>query len=109
MSFPRRVPLAKRKVNYKIRNRFIGAGLGYTVGVYGLGELLGWWDKYEIGLGRNNTETFVNRTQVDDERSWLMWSFKMVDRSQQKSKEIVDKQFIANLPIGMQNYINDPK
>lgn len=109
MSFPRRVPLAKRKVNYKVRNRFIGAGLAYTVGVYGLGEYLGWWEKYEVGLGRDDLETFVNRTQVEDEQSWLRWSFKLMDRSKEKSKEFVDKKFVQNLPLGMQHFINDPK
>jgi len=96
-------------VNYKLRNRFIGAGLAYSVGVYGLGEYMGWWDKYEIGLGHDNVETFVNRTQVEDEQSWLRWSFKLMDRSQESSKAFVDKKFVQNLPLGMQHFINDPK
>lgn len=109
MSFPRRVPLAQRKVNYKVRNRFIGGGLAYTVGFYGVGEYLGWWDKYELGIGRDNVETFVNRTQLEDEQSWVRWSFKLMNITQEKSKEIIDKKFVQNLPLGMQHYINDPK
>ena len=61
----------------------------------------------EAGLGEHGR--LVERTQKDDENSWRVWTQKHMDTSTAKSKKMLDENFVANLPVGMQHYINDPK
>lgn len=111
MSFPRRVPLAKRKVDYTVRNRVLRAGMAYTVGTALVGEYFGWWDRFDLRDIHSGTEAelCVEQTQREDEKSWGRWGFRMLGRSQEMTKKFADEQFVANLPTGVQHYINDPK
>ena len=109
MSFPRKVPLAKRKVNYKLRNRVLGSGIAYTIGFGMACEYFGLFDKYVVDFDKADPQGIVERTQVEDEKSWGKWSMKMLDRSVEKSRRIMNDNFVENLPIGVQNFINDPK
>ena len=45
MSFPRKVPLAKKKINYKFRNRLLGGGLAYAFGFGAVAMHYGFFDK----------------------------------------------------------------
>jgi len=109
MSFPRVVPIAKRKVNYKIRNRVLATGMAYTIGFGAVSGYFGLFDKFVVNWERDDALNLVEKTQVDDEKSWGKWSMKMMDRSVEKSRRIINDNFVENLPVGVQNYINDPK
>lgn len=109
MSFPRKVPLAKRKVNYKLRNRVLGSGIVYTIGCGLAFEYFGLLDKYVVDINRPDAQSLVERTQVEDEKTWQKWSMKMLDRSMEKSRRMMNDNFVESLPIGVQNFINDPK
>ena len=58
---------------------------------------------------RDEAQNLVEKTQLEDEKSWSKWSMKMLDKSAEKSKRLINDTFVESLPIGMQNYINDPK
>ena len=109
MSFPRVVPIAKRKVDYKIRNRILRGGILYTVGFYGVGEYFGWFDKYLMVKDSNKPEDLLEMVQKEDEKTWTKWSMKMVDTSVEKSKRIMNDKFIENLPLGIKHAIQDPR
>ena len=109
MSFPRKVPIAKRKVNYKLRNRTLAAGMAYAVGFGVVSEYFGLFDKFVVDWERDDAQTLVEKTQLEDEKSWGKWSMKMMDRSVEKSKRIINDTFVQSLPIGVQHYITDPK
>ena len=109
MSFPRKVPIAKRKVNYKIRNRVLATGMAYTFGFGVISEYFGLFDNFVVDWERDDAQNLVERTQVEDERSWAKWSMKMLDRSVEKSQRMMNDHFVGNLPVGVQNFINDPK
>ena len=111
MSFPRKVPLAKRKVNYRLRNRVLGSGMAYTIGFGMACEYFGLFDKFVVDFEKveGDAQGIVERTQVEDERSWAKWSMKMLDRSVEKSHRMMNDHFVENLPIGVKNFINDPK
>jgi len=109
MSFPRKVPLAKRKINYTVRNRFLGGSLAYAIGVGLAGEYFGWFNHLIIDYGQDDPAATVHRTQAEDERSWAVWSFKYIDRTTARAKTLIDENFIKGLPVGVQHFINDPK
>ena len=109
MSFPRKVPLAKRKINYTVRNRFLGGSLAYAIGVGLAGEYFGWFNHLIIDYGQDDAAATVHRTQAEDERSWAVWSFKYIDRTTARAKTLIDENFIKGLPVGVQHFINDPK
>ena len=109
MSFPRTVPLAKRKVNYKLRNRVLATGMAYTVGFGVVSQYFGLFDRFVVDWERDEAQNLVEKTQLEDEKSWSKWSMKMLTRSAEKSKRLLNDTFVESLPIGMQNYINDPK
>eukprot|EP00092_Neocalanus_flemingeri_P000733 GFUD01000777.1.p1 GENE.GFUD01000777.1~~GFUD01000777.1.p1 ORF type:complete len:178 (-),score=65.71 GFUD01000777.1:92-625(-) len=109
MSFPRVVPIAKRKVDYKVRNRIMGASMLYTVGFYGVGEYFGWWDKYILDRENSSPEGIVKKVQEDDEKMWTKWSMKMLNTTVEKSRRIVNDQFLENMPLGMKHHVNDPR
>ena len=109
MSFPRKVPLAKRKINYSIRNRFLGAGCAYALGFGLMAEYRGWFNNLIIDYDPDDAENTVHRTQIEDEKSWVIWGFKHVDRTTAKAKKVMDENFLKALPIGVQHFINDPK
>ena len=110
MSFPRVVPTAERKVNKRIRNLLLRGSLAYTVGFYGVGEYFGWWDKFGVPhYDDQNPEHVLHSVQGEDERSWQRITQKFTNRTMAESRRIVDKHFVQNLPIGMQNIINNPE
>jgi len=109
MSFPRVVPIAKRKVDYKVRNRIMGTGMLYTVGFYGVGEYFGWWDQYVMDKESNSPESMIEKVQKEDEKMWSKWSMKMLDTSVEKSKRIMNDQFVENLPLGIKHLVQDPR
>ena len=109
MSFPRTVPNAKRKVNYRLRNRVLATGMAYSVGFGFVCEYFGLFDKFVANWERNDAQGLVEKTQIEDEKSWAKWTMKMMGRSSEKTKRILNDTFVGSLPIGFQNYINDPK
>lgn len=110
MSFPRVVPTAERKVNKRIRNLLLRGSLAYTVGFYGVGEYFGWWNKFDLPhYDDQNPEHVLHSVQGEDERSWQRITQKFTNRTMAESRRIVDKHFVQNLPIGMQNIINNPE
>ena len=99
MSFPRIVPLAKRKVNYTLRNRVLGSGIAYTVG-FGLAcEYFGVFDKFVVDFSRTDAQGLVEKSQMEDEKSWGQWSMTMLDRSVEKSHRMMNDPFVENLPV----------
>ena len=84
-------------------------GIAYTVG-FGLAcEYFGVFDKFVVDFNRADAQGLVEKTQMEDEKSWGQWSMKMLDRSVEKSHRMMNDHFVENLPIGVQNFINDPK
>ena len=109
MSFPRKVPLAKRKINYSLRNRILGAGCAYALGFGFIADHYGWFNHLIIDYGQDDPQLIIQRTQIEDERSWVVWGFKHIDRTTAKAKKVMDENFLKNLPVGVQHFINDPK
>ena len=109
MSFPRKVPIAKRKVNYKLRNRVLATGMAYTFGFGVISEYFGLFDNFVVDWERDDAQNLVERTQVEDEKSWGKLSMKMMDRTAEKSRRMLNDTFVENLPIGVKHYITDPK
>ena len=62
-----------------------------------------------VDFNRADAQGLVEKTQMEDEKSWGQWSMKMLDRSVEKSHRMMNDHFVENLPIGVQNFINDPK
>merc|ERR1719309_1069431 len=51
----------------------------------------------------------LHGVQGEDEQSWQRITQKFTNRTMAESKRVVDKHFVKNLPIGMQNIINNPE
>jgi len=109
MSFPRVVPLAKRKVNKKIRSRILGAGIVYAVGVGVVGEVFGWWDKYDFFELRDTPEGMVKKVQTEDEQMWKKLAVATLNITFEKTKRIMDDRFVEAMPVGMKYAIMDPR
>lgn len=108
MSFPRKVPVAQRKVNFKVRNKFLAGGMAYTVGMAAFAEYHGLFDSIR-DLSSGEAQTLVQNVQLEDEKSWLRWSFKMMDKTAAKTKAVVEEQFLENLPTGVKHFLTDPR
>ena len=111
MSFPRKVPLAKKKINYTLRNRLLGGGLAYAFGFGAVAMHYGFFDKvlFEEFKPGSEAEKQVRKTQLEDEESWIKWSFRLADSSSLKAKQMIHEHFVDKLPVGLQHYINDPR
>ena len=79
------------------------------IGFAGVGEYFGWWDRFLKANEKDGAQLYVDQVQLEDEKSWIKWAFKGIDRSVATSKSMVDEHFVGSLPVGMQHYINDPK
>jgi len=108
MSFPRVVPIAKRKVDYRIRNLVTRGTVVYAVGFYGVGEYFGWWDNYNINRhDENNPADIVDRVQSEDEQTWFNWSGKLLNSKASDLHKTAQERFARHMPIGLQNIIKD--
>lgn len=106
MSFPRVVPIAQRKIDYKLRRRIMRGGILYSVGLAGVGEYLGWWDKYNCNIpGEDMLET----VQMEDEKSWRAWTTRAMHVSSEKAQRIMNDRFVENLPLGVKHVVQDPR
>ena len=108
MSFPRKVPVAQRKVNFKVRNRFLAGGMAYTIGMAGFAEYSGLFESIR-DLSSGQAQTMVQNVQLEDEKSWVRWSFKMMDKTAAKTKAVVEEQFLETLPTGLKHFLMDPR
>ena len=108
MSFPRVVPIAKRKIDYRIRNLFTRGAVVYAVGFFGVGEYFGWWNKYIMGqYDENNPADLVERVQSEDEDTWFKWSGQLLNSKATDLHKTAQEKFAKHLPIGLQNIIKD--
>ena len=51
----------------------------------------------------------VQDVQIEDEKSWMRWSFKMMDKTAAKTKSVVDEHFLETLPTGIKHFLTDPR
>jgi len=108
MSFPRVVPIAKRKVDYRIRNLFTRGTVVYAVGFFGVGEYFGWWDGYNINRhDENDPADIVARVQTEDEQTWFHWSGQLLNSKASDLHKAAQEKFARHMPIGLQNIIKD--
>ena len=106
MSFPRVVPIAQRKINNTIRRRIMRGAVLYSVGFAGVGEYLGWWDKYDYNI---SSDDMLESVQRDDEKSWKKLSMNLIQTSTEKGQRILNDQFVENLPLGVKHVVQDPR
>ena len=108
MSFPRRLPVANRKIDYRLRTRIMGGIMGYTMGCGLVGEYLGWWDNLRP-LNPNNPADQVIITQMEDSQTYQSLGLKMNHtlRNTDDMKERSTQIFQNHMPVGLKAYINN--
>ena len=57
----------------------------------------------------NSPGSMIEKVQKEDEKMWSKWSMKMLDTSVEKSKRIMNDQFVENLPLGIKHLVQDPR
>ena len=109
MSFPRVVPLAKRKINKRIRNLVLRGSIIYTVGVAGIGEYFGFWERLNIGLYDNNEHQTFENLKEEDEKVARSLASRGFDKSINATRKFFDEAFVESLPMGIKHVIKDSR
>ena len=68
----------------------------------------GWFNDVAVPV-YPEAQSMVQDVQVEDEKSWMRWSFKMMDKTAAKTKSVVDEHFLETLPTGIKHFLTDPR